>query len=197
MCIKRNIPIWIFIYTLSFHLTILDYFIFSTFLHTHTHTHTHTHKSTHTHKHTHIHTHTHIYLIEHDRHFLSTCVFVNPFELPYRSYDIRRELIDKPSIISYFPSTFCPTLGHHQGRMYYKSDITFVCTLLLCKTERLYCCIMYRLLFEFVSINSVNSWRHLSTLALVSKIILLIFGFYVPNMLCLENLLFLLVILMF
>ena len=26
------------------------------------------------------------------------------------------------------PSTFCPTLGHHQGRIYYKSDITFVLT---------------------------------------------------------------------
>ena len=32
--------------------------------------------------------------------------FVNPFELPYRSYGIRWELVDKPSLISYFPSTF-------------------------------------------------------------------------------------------
>ena len=24
------------------------------------------------------------------------------------------------------PSTFCPTLGHHQGRIYYKSHVTFV-----------------------------------------------------------------------
>ena len=59
--------------------------------------------------------------------------FVNPFELPYWSYDIRFELVDKSSMIIYFPSTFCPTLGHHQERMYYKSDVTFVCTLLLCK----------------------------------------------------------------
>ena len=86
-------------------------------------------------KHTHTHTHTHIYiyisLIEY-RYFLSTYFFVNPFELPYWSYDIRQELVDKPSIISHFPSTFCPTLGHYLGRMYYKSDVTFVCTLLLC-----------------------------------------------------------------
>ena len=44
-------------------------------------------------------------MIEHKRHFLSTYFFVNPFELPYRSHDIRRELIDRPSIINYFPST--------------------------------------------------------------------------------------------
>ena len=74
-----------------------------------------------------------IYSIEHNRHFLSTYFFVNSFELLYRSYDIWRELVDKPSVISYFPSTFCQTLGHHQGKMYYKSDVTFVCRLLLCK----------------------------------------------------------------
>ena len=73
------------------------------------------------------------YLIDHDRHFLSTYSFVNPFELPYWSYDIRRELVDKSTIISYFPSTFCPTLGHHQGRIYNKNDVTFVRTLQLCK----------------------------------------------------------------
>ena len=30
------------------------------------------------------------------------------------------------SIVVCIPSTFCPTLGHHQGRIYYKSDVTFV-----------------------------------------------------------------------
>ena len=54
------------------------------------------------------------YLIEHYRHFLFAYVFDNPFELPYRSYEIRQELVDKLSIISYFPSSFCPTLGHGQ-----------------------------------------------------------------------------------
>ena len=82
------------------------------------------------------------YLIELKRHFLSTNFFVNPFELQYWSFDFRPELVDKPSIISYFPSTFCPTFGHHQGRMYYKRDVTFVCTLLLCKNKRLHCCIV-------------------------------------------------------
>ena len=128
-------------------------------------------------------------MIEHNRYFLSTYFFVNPFELPYRSYDIRQEMVYKPSMISYLPSTFYPTLGYHQGRMYYKSDITFVCILLLCKNERLYCCTLKRLLFKFVFINSVNSYRHLSTLALVSKLILLSLGciflicsaFYIPN----------------
>ena len=28
--------------------------------------------------------------------------------------------------------------------MYYKSDVTFICTLLLCTNERLYCCIVQR-----------------------------------------------------
>ena len=49
-------------------------------------------------------------------------------------YRIRRELIDVFSIIVYIPSTFCPTLGHHQGRIYYKSDETFVFALLQYKS---------------------------------------------------------------
>ena len=74
-----------------------------------------------------------IYVTERKRHFLSSYFCVNPFELPCCSYDIRRELIDKPSIISYFPSTLFPNLGHHQGRTYYKSYVTFECTFQLCK----------------------------------------------------------------
>ena len=118
------------------------------------HRHTHEHTDTHTHEHTHTHTYIYIYFffffgsISSLIHFWLNIIdifcqhifFVNPLELPYWSYDIRRELVDKPSIISYFPSTFCPTLVHHQGRMSYKSDITFVCKLLLCKNEHLYCC---------------------------------------------------------
>ena len=75
------------------------------------------------------------YFVEYIRHFLSTYFFVDPFILLYWFYDIRQELVDVSSIIIYFPSTFCLTLGHHQGRIYYKSDITFVCTLLLCKKK--------------------------------------------------------------
>ena len=36
------------------------------------------------------------------------------------------ELIYVLSIVVCIPSTFCPTLGHHQGRISYKSDVTFV-----------------------------------------------------------------------
>ena len=62
-------------------------------------------------------------------------IFVDPFILSYWFYNIRRELVDVSSIIIYFRITFCPTLGHHQGRIYYKSDVTFVCTLLLGKKK--------------------------------------------------------------
>ena len=63
---------------------------------------------------------------------------VNPFKLPYWSNDIRLELVDKSSIISYFPSTFCPTLGHHHGTMYFKRDVTFVSIYLLCKKDSVF-----------------------------------------------------------
>ena len=64
---------------------------------------------------------------------MPTYFLLDPFILLYWFYHIRRELIDIFSIIIYFPSTFCPTLGHHQERMYYKRDVTFVCTLPLYK----------------------------------------------------------------
>ena len=35
------------------------------------------------------------------------------------------------SMISYFQSTFFPTLGHHQGRIYYKSDVRLYFKVLL------------------------------------------------------------------
>ena len=73
--------------------------------------------------------------VEHNRHFLSTYYLVDPFIFPYWFYDIRQELVDVSSITVYFLSTFCPTLGHHQRRIYYKNDETFVCPLLLCKKK--------------------------------------------------------------
>ena len=72
--------------------------------------------------------------VEHNRHFLSIYFLVYPFILPYSFYCIRWGLIDVFSMIVYIPSTFCLTLGHHQGRIYYKSDVTFVFALLLCKS---------------------------------------------------------------
>ena len=66
-----------------------------------------------------------IYFVEHNRHFLSTYFFVVPFMLSYCFYNIRREMVDVSSISICFPSTFYATLGHHQGRIYYKSDVIF------------------------------------------------------------------------
>ena len=59
---------------------------------------------------------------------MSTYFLLDPFEIPYYFYRIRGELIYVLSIVVCTPSTFCPTLGHHQGRIYYKSDVTFVLT---------------------------------------------------------------------
>ena len=69
-----------------------------------------------------IYIYTHTNFVEYNRHFLSTYFLVDPFILLYWFYIIRRELIGISSIIVYFPSTFRPTFGHHQERMYYKSD---------------------------------------------------------------------------
>ena len=85
--------------------------------------------------------------VEYNRHFLSTYFLVDPFILPYWFYGIRQELIDIFFIVVCFPITFCPTLGHHQERMYYKSDVTFVCTLLLCKKKSIWGIALYRVYF--------------------------------------------------
>ena len=55
------------------------------------------------------------YLIKQYRHLLSTYFCFNPFKLSYGCYDIWPELVKKPSIINWFPSTFKPISGHHQG----------------------------------------------------------------------------------
>ena len=57
---------------------------------------------------------------------------LDPFEFPYYFYCIRGELIYVLSIVVCIPSTFCPTLGHHQGRIYYKSDVAFVLAYYYC-----------------------------------------------------------------
>ena len=68
---------------------------------------------------------------KHNRHFMSTYFLLDPFECPYYFYCILGELIYVLSIVVCIPSTFCPTLGHHQGRIYYKRDVTFVLALYL------------------------------------------------------------------
>ena len=69
---------------------------------------------------------THTNFIKHNRHFMSTYFLLDPFEFLYYFYRIRGELVYVLSIVVCIPSTFGPTLGHHQGRIYYKSDVTFV-----------------------------------------------------------------------
>ena len=74
--------------------------------------------------------------IKPNRYFLSTYFLLDPFVFPYCFDRIRRELIYVLSIVGCIPSTSCPTLGHHQGRIYYKSDATFVFNLfLICKNK--------------------------------------------------------------
>ena len=64
--------------------------------------------------------------IEHNRHFMPTYSLLDPFEFLYYFYRIRGELIKVLSIVVCISSTFCLTLGNHQGRICYKSDVTFV-----------------------------------------------------------------------
>ena len=63
---------------------------------------------------------------------MSTYFLLDPFEFPYYFYRIRGELIYVLPIVVCIPSTFCPTLGHHQRRIYYKSDVTFVLAYYYC-----------------------------------------------------------------
>ena len=63
---------------------------------------------------------------------MPTYSLLDLFEFPYYFYHIRGELIKVLSIVVCIPSTFCPTLGHHQGRICYKSNFCFS-KLLLCK----------------------------------------------------------------
>ena len=99
--------------------------------------------------------------VEHKRHFLSTYFLVDPFLWPYWFYSIRRELIDISFIISYFLSTFCPTLGHHQGRIYYKSDTTFVCTLWLCKKKSVWAVAVYITVCKLFVLDR-NTWYYIT-----------------------------------
>ena len=84
---------------------------------------------------------------------MPTYSLLDPFEFPYYFYCIRGELIMVLSIVVCIPSTFCPTLGHHQGRICYKSDVTFVLAN--------YYCVRTSLLLEIMALafkcNSVKN----------------------------------------
>ena len=94
--------------------------------------------------------------IKHNRHFMSTYFLLDPFEFPYYFYCIRGELIYVLSIVVRIPSTFCPTLDHHQGRICYKSDVTFVLAYYYCVRASLPLKIM-PLAFKCNSIISASS----------------------------------------
>ena len=121
---------------------------------------------THSYKHTHTHTHTHTYIyiyiyiytnyIEHNRYPLSTHFLLDPFVLPYCFYRIRRELIYVLCIVVCIPTTVCPTFGHHQGSINYKSDVTFVFAYYYyVRASLLLDCTAF--VFKWLSINTVSS----------------------------------------
>ena len=87
---------------------------------------------------------------------MSTYFLLDPFEFPYYFYRIRGEMIYVLSIVVCILSTFCPFLGHHQGRIYYKSDITFVFAYYYYVRASLPLKIMV-FAFKWVSIISVSS----------------------------------------
>ena len=81
---------------------------------------------------------------------------VDPFILPYCFHRIRRELIDVFSIIVYIQSTFCPTLDHHQGRIYYIDVILTECNLSLhAITSVFQSAVIFMSCRKFVLINEV------------------------------------------
>ena len=94
--------------------------------------------------------------IKHNKYFMSTNFLLDPFEFPYYFYRIRGELIYVLSIVVCIPSTYCPILGHHQGKIYYKSDVTFVLAYYYCVRASLPLKIMM-FAFKCISIISVSS----------------------------------------
>ena len=94
--------------------------------------------------------------IEHNRHFMPTCSLLDPFEFPYYFYRIRGELIKVLSIVVCISSTFCPTLGHHLGRICYKSDVTFVLANFYCVRTSLLLEIMALQILEALYIRNLQ-----------------------------------------
>ena len=87
---------------------------------------------------------------------MSIYFLLDPFELPYYFYRIQGELIYVLSIVVCIPSTFCPTLGHHQGRICYKSDANFCLAYYYCVRASLPLKIM-AFAFKWNSIISASS----------------------------------------
>ena len=103
--------------------------------------------------------------IKHNRHFMSTYFLLDPFEFPYYFYCILGELIYVLSIVACIPSTFCPTLGHHQGRIYYNLSLHEITSVfqsavifMSCRIMKFKICI-FRQHF-FVNANFIKHNRH-------------------------------------
>ena len=155
--LNSNSGVWYFLQAL-FHVYIYIYVYINAYIDTHTHMRVPARPRAHIYLYIYINTN----FVEHNRHFLSTYFLVDPFILLYYFYRIRRELIDEFSIIVYVASTFCLNLGHYQGRIYYKSDVTFVFAQLLCKHYILETCNRYlaELIFKPVLMLNVFSYWH-------------------------------------
>ena len=83
---------------------------------------------------------------------MPTYSLLDPFEFPYYFYRIRGELIKVLTIVVCIPITFCPTLGHHQGRICYKSDVTFVLAN--------YYCVWTSLLLEIMALAFRDTYNY-------------------------------------
>ena len=81
-------------------------------------------------------------MIEHYRHLLSSYFLLILSSCRIDLMISGGNWLKKPAIISYFSSTVRPILDHHQDCVYCKRDVTFAFTLLLCKNEHLYWCIL-------------------------------------------------------
>ena len=91
-------------------------------------------------------------------------IFVNPFELLYRSYDIQQKLFDKPSII--FLKYFLPNLGPSLGEDIYiyisQSDIYIIYIYIYIYIYSIYI-IMQNTIFKSNCLDSVGwnkTWIH-------------------------------------
>ena len=87
---------------------------------------------------------------------MSTYSLLDLFEFLYYFYRIRGG-IDLCIVHScMYPYYFLPTLGHHKGRIYYKSDVTFVLAYYYCVRASLPLKIM-AFAFKWNSIISASS----------------------------------------
>ena len=101
------------------------------------------------------------YFIKQYRHLLSTHFFISLFKLLHWFYGSWRELVNETSTTNWYPRTFCLILGHHQGCLYCKSNVTFAWTLLLCKCFFiLVCCsIIYIYIYIYIYFKMNGSKR--------------------------------------